>query len=62
MFLTFLIILLFLALYDEVKRGLESLTLDLIHIILLPAAGIYSLYKLCKRTKNTLTEQKTKTL
>lgn len=61
MFFTFLIILLSLALYDEVKRGLESLTLDLIHIILLPIAGMYKLYKLCKRTKDTLTEQKTKT-
>lgn len=62
MFFTFLTILLFLALYDEVKGGLESITLDLIHIILLPAAGIYSLYKLCKRTKSTSTKQKTKTL
>lgn len=62
MFFTFLIILLFLALYDEVKRGLESLTLDLIHILLLPAAIIFQLYTRCKRTKNTSTEQKTKTL
>jgi len=51
-----------LIFYDDIKRGLESLTLDIIHIILLPIAGIYSLYKSCKRTKSTSTEQKTKTL
>ena len=62
MFFTFLTILLFLALYDEVKRGLESLTLDLIHIILLPAAGMYYIYKLCRRTRTTLTTRKTPTL
>lgn len=62
MFLTFLLIIILLALYDEVKRGLGSITLDLIHIILLPAAGIYYIFKLCRRTRTTLTEQKTKTL
>ena len=51
-----------LIFYEDIKRGLESLTLDLIHIILLPIAGIYSLYKLCKRTKNTSTAQKMPTL
>ena len=51
-----------LIFYEDIKRGLESLTLDIIHIILLPIAGIYYLFKLCKRTKSTSTEQKTKTL
>lgn len=47
-----------LIFYDEAKRGLESLTLDLIHIILLPAAGIFYLIKKCKKTKSTSTPQK----
>ena len=50
-----------LVFYDELKRGLGSLTLDLIHIILLPAAGMYYLYKLCRRTRTTLTTRKTPT-
>ena len=51
-----------LIFYEDIKKGLGSLILDLIHIILLPAAGIYYLFKLCKRTNNTSTGQKAKTL
>lgn len=51
-----------LIFYEDIKKGLGSLILDVIHTILLPAAGIYYLFKLWKKTKNTSTERKTKTL
>lgn len=50
-----------LIFYDDAKRGLESLTLDIVHIIILPAAGAYKLFQLCRKLRTTLTARKTRT-
>ena len=38
--------------YQDIRKGLSLLAYDLVKIIILPFAGIYKLFHICKRTKH----------
>lgn len=40
--------------YSDIRKGLSLIAYDLIKIIILPFAGVYKLFHICRKTKHIL--------